>query len=56
VAKNNEARSSYWAVNLGMPLTARQALKFTYVTADTHVRSGANTQALLAAWSVNWSK
>lgn len=56
VAKNNDARSSYLAVSLGMPLNARQALKLTYVTADTHVRSGADTRSLLAAWSVNWSK
>ena len=54
VAKNNETRSTYLALSLGMPLSARQALKFTYVAADTHVRAGANTRSLLVAWSVNW--
>ena len=55
VAKNNEARSSYWAVSLGLPISARQSLKFTYVTSDTHIRAGANTDGLAAAWSINWS-
>jgi len=54
VAKDNDARSSYWAISLGMPLTARQALKVAYVTADTHVRAGANLQSLLLAWTINW--
>lgn len=54
VPKNNDARSSYLALSLGMPVSARQALKFTYVTADTHVRAGADTRSLLVAWSVNW--
>jgi len=56
VPKNNDARSSYWALSFGMPLSARQALKLTWVTADTHIRAGANTDALLAAWSINWSR
>jgi hypothetical protein len=54
VPKNNDTRSRYLALSLGMPLSARQALKFTYVTADTHVRAGADTRSLLVAWSVNW--
>jgi hypothetical protein len=54
VAKNNDTLNTYWALSLGVPLTARQALKFTYVAANTHVRSGADTQALQVAWSVNW--
>jgi hypothetical protein len=56
VPKNNGARSSYWALSLGMPLGARQALKVTWVTADTHVRAGVNSDSLLAAWSINWSR
>jgi hypothetical protein len=54
VAKDNDARSNYWAVSLGLPLSARQTLKFTYVTSDTNIRAGANKNALLAAWSINW--
>jgi len=54
VPKNNDARSSYWALSLGMPLSARQAFKLTWVVADTHVRAGSNSNALLAAWSINW--
>jgi len=54
VPKNNDARSSYWALSLGIPLSARQSLKLAWVSADTHVRAGTNSNALLAAWSVNW--
>lgn len=56
VAKKNDARSSYWAVSLGVPLSGRQAIKLSWVAADTHVRAGANTNALLAAWSINWAQ
>jgi len=56
VPKNNSTRSSYWALSVGLPLSARQALKLTLVAADTHVRAGANSNALLAAWSVNWAR
>jgi hypothetical protein len=56
VPKNNDARSSYWALSLGMPISARQALKITWVTAETHIRAGVNSNALLAAWSINWSQ
>jgi len=54
VPKNNDARSTYWALSLGVPLSRRQALKVSYVQADTHVRVGADTKSLLIAWSVNW--
>jgi Putative MetA-pathway of phenol degradation len=56
VAKNNDARSTYWALSLGMPLGTRQALKFAWASADTHVRAGANSNALLLAWSFRWSR
>ena len=54
VPKNNDARSSYWALSVGVPLSARQALKVTWLNADTHVRAGINSNSLLVAWSVNW--
>jgi hypothetical protein len=53
-AKDNDARSSYWAVSLGLPLSARQSLKFAYGTSDTHIRAGVNKDALVAAWTINW--
>jgi len=54
VAKNNDARSSYWSVSLGLPLTARQALKLAYLKIDTNVLAGYNADSLMAAWSINW--
>jgi hypothetical protein len=54
LAKDNDARSAYWAVSLGLPISARQSLKFAYVTSDTHVRAGVNKDVLVAAWSINW--
>ena len=54
VAKNNETRSSYQAVSFGMPLSRTQALKLTWVMAETHVRVGLDTKGLLAAWTLAW--
>ena len=54
VPKNNDSRSSYWSLSLGLPLSARQSMKFAYLTTDTNVRAGHNSDALLAAWSINW--
>jgi hypothetical protein len=54
VPKNDDARSSYWALSVGLPLTARQALKFSYLKIDTHILTGYSADSLLAAWSINW--
>jgi len=54
VPKNDDARSSYWALSVGLPLTARQALKFSYLKIDTHVLTGFSADSLMAAWSINW--
>lgn len=53
VRKSN-IRARYIALSLGLPISARQSLKFTYLTSDTHVSTGNNIDALLAAWSINW--
>jgi hypothetical protein len=37
-----------------VPINQRQGLKFTYLTSDTHIDVGTDTDALLAAWSINW--
>lgn len=54
VAKTDDRRTRYLAVSLGLPLTARQSIKFTYLTSDTHVDTGLDSNALLAGWSINW--
>lgn len=54
IAKNNETRSGYHAVSIGMPLGKGQALKLTWVAAETHVRVGLDTKGLMAAWSAAW--
>lgn len=56
VPKDNDDRSRYAAVSLGMPLTASQALKFTFVNSDTNVNVGASANSLVLAWSVNWGR
>jgi hypothetical protein len=53
VPKSN-IRARYIALSLGLPISAHQSVKFTYLTSDTHVSSGKNIDALLAAWSINW--
>jgi hypothetical protein len=54
VKKDDASRARYVAVSLGMPITPRQGVKLTYYTSDTHVATGSNTDALIAAWSINW--
>ena len=53
VPKSN-VRARYLALSFGLPINAHQSIKFTYLTSDTHVPSGKNIDALLAAWSINW--
>jgi hypothetical protein len=52
--KQNDSRSRYIALSLGVPINAQQGLKFTFVTQDTHISTGTKTNTLLAAWSINW--
>ena len=54
VDKNNDMRSRYIALSLGVPINARQGLKFVYFTSDTHTSTGSNIDALIVAWSINW--
>ena len=54
VKKDDASRARYIAVSIGMPISPRQSLKLTYYTSDTHVATGTNTDALIAAWSINW--
>jgi len=52
--KNDDGRSAYGALSLGMPLSRRQSLKITYVLSRTHVSTGLDSGSLLLGWSVNW--
>ena len=54
VKKDDTSKARYVALSLGVPISARQSLKFTYYTSDTHIATGSNTDALIAAWSINW--
>jgi hypothetical protein len=54
VPKTDDRRTNYFAVSFGVPINTRQGLKITYLTSDTNISVGANTNALLAAWSINW--
>jgi hypothetical protein len=54
VEKSDDKRARYIALSLGMPITAHQSLKIVYFTSDTHTDTGINTDALIAAWSINW--
>lgn len=56
IPKTDDSRSNYFAISLGVPINARQGLKFTFLTNDTNISVGKNTNALLAAWSINWGQ
>lgn len=54
--KADNGRSRYFALSLGMPLAKNQSLKVTFLTSDTNITVGSNTNALLVGWSINWSR
>jgi hypothetical protein len=54
--KSDNDRSRYFALSLGMPVRKNQTLKVTYLTSDTNITVGSNTNALLVGWSVNWGR
>ena len=54
--KQDDNRSRYIAISVGMPISKSQSIKVTYLTSDTHISVGMNTDALLFGWSVNWSR
>lgn len=56
VKKDDAYRKRYMALSLGLPISASQSLKFTYLTSDTHTDRGFNTDAVLLGWSINWGK
>lgn len=56
VDKDDAYRKRYIALGVGMPIAARQSLKFVYLTSDTHTATGVNTDAWLVGWSINWGK
>jgi hypothetical protein len=54
VEKTDDRRQRYIALSLGIPLTKRQSLRFTYFTSDTHIAIGQTFDTFLVGWSVNW--
>jgi len=56
VEKNDGRRNFYWAFSMGVPINANQGLKLVYFSGNTNTSLGSNTNALIAAWSINWGK
>jgi hypothetical protein len=56
VQKNDARRNVYWALSLGVPINANQGFKFVYFSGNTNTSLGSNSNALIAAWSINWGK
>lgn len=52
--KLDDSRTSYFALGLGMPINQQQSIKISYVTSDTNISVGQDTDSLIFAWSVNW--
>jgi hypothetical protein len=52
--KLDDARTSYFALGLGMPINKQQSIKISYVTSDTHISVGQDNESMIFAWSVNW--
>jgi hypothetical protein len=56
VPKNNEERTRYFALNVGVPLTRAQSIKLTWVNAETNVLLGTSSNSVLVGWSVAWGE
>lgn len=54
IRKEDDRRTRYLAVSFGVPINARQSLKFTYLASNTNIAIGADLNALIVAWSINW--
>jgi hypothetical protein len=55
VPKNNDERTRYFALSLGMPLTRQSSVKLAYVNADTNILLGSSSDSLLLSWALAWS-
>lgn len=54
IPKNDDWRSVYGSVSLGMPLGQRQALKLAWVWGGTNVSTGSDSRNVILGWTVNW--
>lgn len=50
--KPDDARVSYWAVSVGIPINDRQGVKFSYIASRTNTSTGSNLNNFLLGWSV----
>jgi hypothetical protein len=54
VPKNNDDRTRYLSLSFGMPINNQQAVKITWVSADTNVVIGSSSDTLALGWTFNW--
>jgi hypothetical protein len=54
--KTDDRRTNYFAFSLGVPINQRQSLKFSYLTSQTNISVGSDSDAFVAAWSINWGR
>lgn len=55
VPKENDERTRYFALSLGMPLSRQQSIKLAYVNAETNILLGSNSDSLVLSWSLAWA-
>lgn len=55
IPKENDERTRYFALSVGMPLGRQQSVKLAYVNADTNVLLGTSSDSLIFSWSLAWS-
>ena len=55
IPKENDERTRFLALSVGMPLNRTQSIKLTYVNAETNVILGSSSDSLLLSWSLAWS-
>lgn len=54
VPKDNEDRTRYVSLSLGMPITTQQSVKMTWINAETNVLVGTSSNSLAMSWTFNW--
>jgi hypothetical protein len=54
--KTDDRRTNYFALSVGVPISQRQSLKFSYFTSQTNISVGSDFDAFIAAWSINWGQ
>lgn len=54
VSVNDDTRSRYLALHLGYTINRAMSIKATYLSGDTNISTGTDSDTFILGWSMNW--